>query len=155
MWTRREIVAGGALGLLFFDAQTCSCVAASRALHSAGCRLADVDFDTIYPAGTRTQRYISGEEPIIYKSGDTNFDFALAHTLAKLAEQFGVLPGFAFYDDSDAANGYATPRARMNKSDGTVLIGLNLLRSLREFVEAPEVYRLRVRESQPFRSLRR
>jgi hypothetical protein len=139
MWTRREVVAGGALIVAFSQGQRCCLAANSRAPHSAGCHLADADIDAIYPAGTETRSYIRGDESVIYKSGDSTFDFALAQTLAKLSGMFGVLPGFGYYDDTGSENAYATPRTRINNVNGTVLMGINFLRQLRRLREAPEV----------------
>jgi len=142
MWTRRETIVGGAL-ILAFGAHNCACANAAVASHSRGCQLADTDFNQIYPEGTPTSR-ITEDDPIIYKSGDSAFDFALAQTLGKISEMFKVTPGFAYYDDTGSENAYATPRVRMknaagNAEDGTVLFGLNLFRRLRKEREAPEV----------------
>jgi Putative neutral zinc metallopeptidase len=93
----------------------------------------------IYPEGTETEKYRFGDEPIIYKSGNADFDFALAQTLAKITEKFGVLPGFAYYDDSGGQNAYATPRVRLKSTDGTVLMGINLFRRVMKSIEVPEV----------------
>lgn len=138
MWTRRETVVGGALTLLFGGLQNCSCALASAAPHSVGCLLADADFHSVYPNGTPTIR-VSGNEPIIYNSKDRNFDFALAQTLAKISRAFGVVPGFAYYDDSDTANSFATPLVRLKNRDGTVLMGINLFRQLRNTTDSPDV----------------
>lgn len=142
MWTRRETLVGGTLTLLF-GARNCACANAVTAPHSTGCVLADADFNLIYPDGTPTTP-IHGDEPIIYKSGDRAFDFALAQTLGKISKMFEVTPGFAYYDDSGSENAYATPRVRMKRTDdtelnGTVLFGLNLFQRLRRQPEAPEV----------------
>ena len=138
MWTRRETVVGGALTLLFGGLQNCSCALASAAPHSVGCLLDDADFNSVYPEGTQTVR-ITGDDRIIYNSGDKNFDFALAQSLGKISEKFGVVPGFAYYDDSGRENAYATPRVRMNNADGTVLFGMNYFRRMRSLPEFPEV----------------
>ena len=139
MWTRRETVVGGALTLLFGGTPHCACAADPRAPRSFGCFLADADFDAIYPAGTDTRAFISGDEPMIPKSGDVDFDLALAQTLAKLSDALNVLPGFAYYDDYDGLNAYATRRSRLERVDGTVLMGIKLLQRLRKGLESPEV----------------
>jgi hypothetical protein len=138
MWTRRQVAVGGALTLLFTGRSNC-CSANSRAPHSVGCLLADADFDRIYPPNTATVLYIKGDEPIIYKSGDRDFDFALAQTLAKLSDKFEVLPGFAYYDDTGSQNAYATDKVRLTGAAGTVLMGTNMLHRLRASPEYPEV----------------
>jgi hypothetical protein len=137
MLTRRETVLGGALTMLFAGTNDCACAATAR----RGCRLADTDVDAIFPVGTETGAYVTGQEQIIIGSGDRLFDLALAQTLAKLHRAFGVLPGFAYYDDIDLknANAFATPHSRLDRSDGTVLIGINLLQDLRRSKESPEI----------------
>jgi hypothetical protein len=83
-----------------------------------------------YKQGTETRLYLTGEEPLIPRSGDRDFDSALARTLAKISDLFGVLPGFAYYDEQDSVNAYATDYSRMAKADGTVLFGVRLLKKL-------------------------
>ncbi|WP_199189608.1 ImmA/IrrE family metallo-endopeptidase [Trinickia dabaoshanensis] len=85
-----------------------------------------------------TRMYITGSEPMIPKSGNEKLDFALAQTLAKISDVFDVLPGFAYYDDSDGLNAYATPAVRLNRSDGTVLFGQRLLNRLMSGPENPD-----------------
>ena len=76
---------------------------------------------------------------MIPKSGDADFDFALAHTLAKISDAFNVAPGFAYYDDFDAKNAYATKVQRSNGPDGTVLFGQRLLQRCLAGNDNPEV----------------
>jgi hypothetical protein len=101
--------------------------------------LADEDLHAIYPPNTDTRAFMTGNEPMIPKSGDRDFDFALAQSLAKISDAFGVLPGFAYYDDYDAPNAYATAVTRLNRADGTVLFGMDLLQRLRKAADSPEV----------------
>lgn len=140
MLTRRDVVVAGALLILSIDGKASCCRAQSaRAPRSRGCHLADADLDAIYPVGKATARFVSGDEPVIDKSGDADFDLALAQTLAKISDRLGVIPGFAYYDDSDSMNAYASPRVRLSNADGTVLMGINLLRTLRAMHDAPDV----------------
>src|SRR5215469_13387828 len=140
MWSRRELVAAGALMVLSVGGGwSCCCAQSRRAPRSRGCHLSDADLAAIYPEGTATARFLTGSEPIVYKSGDADFDLALAQTLAMISDRFGVVPGFAYYDDSDAKNAYATPQVRLSDVDGTVLMGINLLHTLRAMHDAPEV----------------
>jgi hypothetical protein len=83
--------------------------------------------------------FASGNEPIIPRSGDALFDRALAQTLAKISHVFSVLPGFAYYDDWDGENAYASAEVKLGRSDGTVLFGTRMLKSHRSRPEAPEV----------------
>jgi hypothetical protein len=136
MWTRREAVAGGMLSLLFGG---CCHAESARTPHTFGCCLATEDVEAVYPNGTDTRTYFTGNEPMIPRSGDRDFDFALAQTLAKISDAFGVLPGFAYYDDYDSRNAYATSRTRLNRADGTVLIGIYLQQQLRAGKDHPEI----------------
>ncbi len=143
MTLRREVLFGGLLGLAFGGSATCACHAqafaqAVQTPHTLGCLLADADVERVYPQGTSTGRYRSGQEPLVGSSGDRDFDRALAETLAKCADLFEVLPGFAFFDDHNGLNAYATNRVRMQRADGTVLMGQRLLARLLRQPEAPD-----------------
>ncbi len=140
---RREVLFGGLLGLAFGGAATCTChtqalAQDAQAPHTLGCVLADADVDRVYPQGTSTGKYRSGQEPLVGSSGDRDFDRALAETLAKCADLFEVLPGFAFFDDRAGLNAYATSRVRMQRADGTVIMGQRLLARLLRQPEAPD-----------------
>lgn len=76
---------------------------------------------------------------MIPRSGDKYFDLALAQSLAKIATLLDVLPAFAYYDDYDGKNAYATPVKRLERVDGTVLMGTGLLQELKSKAEHPEV----------------
>jgi hypothetical protein len=136
MWSRRETIAGGLLTLLCGH---CAHAESSRTPNTFGCCLASQDVEAVYPNGTDTRVYFTGEEAMIPRSGDRDFDYALAQTLAKLSDAFGVLPGFAYYDDYDNYNAYATERTRLNRADGTVLMGINLQKQLRAGRDHPDV----------------
>jgi hypothetical protein len=136
MWTRREAVAGGLLTLLCGH---CAHAETSRAPHTFGCCLASEDVEAVYPNGTDTRVFFTGNEAMIPRSGDRDFDYALAQTLAKISDTFGVLPGFAYYDDYDSRNAYATSRTRLNRADGTVLMGIYLQQQLRAGKDHPDV----------------
>lgn len=127
MLTRRRVVLGGLLTLI----SGIPCHAqAIRPRRYFGCTLQAEDVGRYYKLGAETRLYKTGEEPIIPRSGNRDFDGALARTLAKISELFGVLPGFAYYDEQDSYNAYATDYTRMARSDGTVLFGVRLLRKL-------------------------
>jgi hypothetical protein len=85
------------------------------------------------------QTYQSGSEPILPKSGIPNFDLALVHTLSDMTAQFGVLPAFAYYEDGDHPQAYATKDKRLDRADGTVLFGLRMLRQTLLEIESPDV----------------
>src|ERR1035441_4510519 len=95
---------------------------------SRGCCITADEFDVFVGRQDPKAAYLSDDESIIEKSGNHAFDLALAHGLTKISTLFGVIPGFAYYDDSDSKNAFASPEVRMDKADGTVLFGQNLLR---------------------------
>jgi hypothetical protein len=140
MCTRRHVLITGLLatascafpGLPELEAQTLR-------RRGRGCMLSPRDAGLFMNTATRQQLYETGHEPMISNSGDREFDMALAHTLAKISDVFSVLPGFAYYDDYDGANAYATPSARLQNADGTVLFGQRLLKRLLATKEAPDV----------------
>ena len=138
MPSRRNILLGGLLCASGgYASCTCS-VFAEQVPQSKGCLLTESDADRLYPAGAGIRTFVTGEESVISDSGDREFDRALARTLAKCADMFSVLPGFAFYDDSRGMNAYATTRVRMDRTDGTVLMGKRMLRRLMNMPEAPD-----------------
>jgi hypothetical protein len=65
-------------------------------------------------------------------SGDRDLDRALAISLSELSDMFGVLPGFAFFDDGDTlrGNAFAGPSKRLGRADGSVAFGKKLLHIL-------------------------
>jgi hypothetical protein len=141
MLSRRSFVVGS-IAVPFIRACPCHAqqfTASDRTPNTYGCWLDDEDVDSVYPVGTDTRLFVSGDEPMIPKSGDRNFDYALAQTLSKISSVFDVLPGFAYYDDYDGKNAYATTAVRLNRADGTVLFGQGLLADLRASPDHPEI----------------
>jgi hypothetical protein len=72
-------------------------------------------------------------------SGNKIFDRALAHTLLKITEQFGVLPGFAFFNDTSSRNAFASPSRRLGRGDGSVVFGKILFDELMNRPQHPEL----------------
>lgn len=138
MWTRRDVVVGGTLSILW-GGLPCACGAAERHDRNYGCTLKDDEVQTFFASATDTGLYINGSEPMIPKSGNKDFDLALAMTLAKISDILGATPGFAYYDDYDGLNAYATPRVRLNGADGTVLFGQRLLVRLMSGADNPDL----------------
>jgi hypothetical protein len=101
--------------------------------------LADDEAEQFLTTSTPQQTFFTGNEPIIASSGDREFDYALAQTLSRITDTFQVLPGFAYFDDFDRPNAYATSRARMARADGTVLFGQRLLKKLLVLPEHPDI----------------
>jgi len=138
LWTRREALRTGLLAacsvadLGGLDAQT-----VQRRAH--GCMLTAEEAQPLLNTATEQRLYETGNEPMILTSGDKDFDFALAQTLAKISDAFAVLPGFAYYDDDDdAPNAFATSYVRLHNADGTVLFGKQLLKRLLAKPESPD-----------------
>ncbi|WP_133493669.1 metalloprotease [Stakelama pacifica] len=84
--------------------------------------------------------YASGNEPIVLKSGNAVFDRSLAKSLARMTALFGVLPGFAYFDEpmGEGSNAYATSAVRLDRDDGTVLFGTRMLKGLLGRPTAPD-----------------
>ncbi|MEI6202379.1 MAG: hypothetical protein WCP68_10540, partial [Enhydrobacter sp.] len=138
--TRRTLLAGATVAAGASAFCTCPCSAkASRVVESLGCVLTDSDAERLYPGAAGKRQSSTDEDSIIARSGDRDFDRALAQTLARISDVLQVSPGFAYYDDYDGLNAYATPKVRMNGPDGTVLFGQGFLKKLRAGREAPEV----------------
>lgn len=121
---RREVLFGGALTLLFHERAH---AAGSIAPNTRGCCLKSEDVASVMSRAGKGQGYLHGEEPLVSNSGDRLFDIALGKTLEKLSAMFEVTPGFAFYDDSESPNAYATSAIRLGRADGTVAFGTTLL----------------------------
>ena len=100
-----------------------------------GCTLPRREADSFFAVATESRWYLTGDEPMIPKSGDPAFDYALAQTLAKISNMFDVAPGFAYYAGNNA---YATRSTKMNGSDGTVVFGDGLLDQLLKRTDAPD-----------------
>jgi len=116
------------------------CAAAQMSERTVGCLLAPEDFEIVRSkAGAEFEYSNTNAETPILKSGNTALDFALAQTLAKIAKAFDVLPSFAYYDDTGSPNAYATRRATLDRTDGSVFFGLKLLGKMMNLLEAPEV----------------
>jgi hypothetical protein len=134
MITRREVVLGGALMILFGTAYR----SLAEIGNQTGCLLSGAEAKRLLAATADAQLFFPSREPVIRSSGNRDLDYALAQTLAMVAEKLNVLPGFAFYDDYDGKNAYATPERILMRSDGTVLFGIRLLRFLLAQGEHPE-----------------
>ena len=53
-------------------------------------------------SATAPQAFDNAQEKLIASTGNRELDDALALTLSRLTEVFGVLPGFSFFDDYDS-----------------------------------------------------
>jgi hypothetical protein len=140
MLTRRETILGGALTLLWRD---CACAQTGpERPHGFGCMLDPTQAEPFLVTATAPQLFGAGEisqDRMINSTGNRDFDYALAQTLSRLTDMFGVLPGFCFFDDYDGANAFATPATKMRRADGTVLFGKRYFLKFMEQPEHPEV----------------
>jgi hypothetical protein len=137
MLTRREAVLGGALTIIW---RPCPCGAkVLRGRHGFGCVLQKDEAEPFLATASAHQAFRTGKEQIIASTGNREFDYALAQTLSRLTDLFGVLPGFAYYDDYDAENAYATEVRRLQRVDGTILYGKRYFLSGMSQPESPDV----------------
>jgi hypothetical protein len=102
--------------------------------------LHDDDAEPFLASVVSKPRAITNPQTPILGSGDRQFDFALAQTLYRMTETFGVVPGFAFYDDYDGPNAFATTARKMRNPDGTVLFGMRYLKDALAQNEHPDIW---------------
>lgn len=78
-------------------------------------------------------------EALVFKSGVDGLEAALIQTLDMLSNMFGVLPGFAYFREKNGPNAKAMNFDLLTgRPDGTVLLGLKLLKDLLALPEAPD-----------------
>ena len=141
MFTRRQILVCGAFSIVFHERIGCCAQLISRPRRSTGshgCILKSEHASPFLETSYGEQLFATGTESVIGSSGDRDFDFALAQTLARVSDLFDVLPGFGFYDDYDGKNAYATRAVRAGRAQGTVLFGQRLLKDLLSEHESPD-----------------
>jgi hypothetical protein len=136
MLTRRETILGGALTLIWGN---CACAQASARPHGFGCTLEPQQAAPFLATATEPQAFDNPQEKLISGTGNREFDYALALTLSRLTDIFGVLPGFSFFDDYDGENAYATTVTKLRRADGTVLFGKRYFIHAMDVPESPEV----------------
>jgi hypothetical protein len=120
MLSRRAVVLGGLLTVVYRPSSCYGSVA-------GGCTLLAAEAPNYFGKAGYANAYSNGEEQIEQRSGNPQLDRALAHSLAMIARTFDVLPAFAYYDDGGSPNAHATPAVLLERTDGTVLFGLQLL----------------------------
>ncbi len=140
MLSRRDVALGGLLTIGWL-AGTCSCASAHEETpRRFGCMLSDGEADALLANSSgSSDLFADGRTPTLVSSGNREFDYALAQTLSRMTDAFGVLPGFAYFDDSAGMNAHATTRQMLSRSDGTVLFGRRLLDTLLARREHPDV----------------
>ena len=120
----RRLAIGGAI-----------CLCAGRAsAQTDGCWKDANEGDRILRTAPRYYSITESTE-IIHASGNDLLDRALARALYRLSLDFEVQPGFAYYTGNNA---WATSANRMNKSDGTVLYGLDFMKTTLAFPNNPD-----------------
>lgn len=134
MRTRREVVLGGALTIVFGSAQS----ACTRTGYSGGCLLsADAAGPLLGAPNTLHAGVEDGK--VMPRFGNRELDYALAQTLGMLVDTFKVFPKFAFLGNFEILNAYATPGSFFSQTDGTVLFGMGLLNALFSWDNHPEI----------------
>jgi hypothetical protein len=102
----------------------------------AGCCLIGTDVNlvrnrVVQPTGsTGNGTSFDGKAIVGRTTNNPQLDLALDTSMKRLADAFGVFPGFAFFDDSDGRNAFATPDLLFPGRTGTVVFGINLFKSL-------------------------
>ena len=138
MISRRDIAVGGLLSIVW-NAIPCACHAWAAELElPPDCTLDDQQAGAVFASGGSQVGSIGRQNPVIVSSGDRELDYAVAQNLSHITDTFGVLPGFAYYDDGAAPNAFATKRQFLNRSDGTVFFGRVLLSRCLHAPESPD-----------------
>jgi len=133
MRTRRELILGGLVTIVFGGTQ-CAC---TRTSDSSGCLLSANDA-RLFGAMTPLQAGM-GHGRISPRSGNREFDYALAQTLSMLVDTLQVFPNLAFFKDFHSHNAYAMPDSLGSQPDGTVLLGIRMLNFLFSSDNHPEI----------------
>ena len=132
-WVNRRVVLGGLLAII----PAYACRAFSQSGGHSGCWFG--------PPHGKTSSFDDSsigdiaEGGLVFKSGVDGLESALIQTLDMLSTMFGVLPGFAYFHEKGEPNALATSYDLTKKRpDGTVLLGLKLLRELLALQESPD-----------------
>jgi hypothetical protein len=80
--------------------------------------------------GKKTSPSSITQDDISRTTGDRDRDLVFDAALQNLAKAFNIYPGFGFYDDSDGENAYAMPRVIIAGTEGTVIFGKRLFRTM-------------------------
>jgi hypothetical protein len=133
IWLRRRTVLGGLLTIL--PAARCSCAAAGRIYD--GCWLPGADASRFLEETEKGKAALN--DVLVAESGVDGLELALVQTLDLLSTMFGILPGFSYYREHGAPNAKATNVNLMkDRTDGTVLLGVKLLKQLLQLPDHPD-----------------
>jgi hypothetical protein len=124
----RRLVIGGVPVLLFGGI---CCAAHAQASDSGpGCWTPDDKVDDLFRKAGVASSFSNNYSNLEPRSGNVQLDRALAQGLATIAGTFGVVPGFAYYQEDAGVNAQATAEVLLQRTDGTVMFGLSLLQLL-------------------------
>lgn len=123
---RREVLFGGLLTVLHGSC----CSANAQEEFPTGCWIQPEDAPSYFELAGRASVFEFGNESLEPRSGNPTLDRALARSLATLTAEFDVLPAFCYYAEPQSVNARATSERLLDRADGTVMFGLNMLRML-------------------------
>ena len=142
LFSRRKLltITGGAIGCSLCGSPPAIGQSHLSIARSGGCWMGADEASPLISAADQVISYASGNEPVVLKSGNAVFDRSLARSLARMTALFGVLPGFAYFNEGagEGSNAYATSAVRLGRDDGTVLFGTRMLRGLLARPKAPD-----------------
>ncbi|WP_244633373.1 metalloprotease [Methylobacterium radiotolerans] len=111
---------------------TCAC---AQLQSGYGCYIDDAKLANGINGDESVWSFDLNRDPLSGGSGNRDLDQALAQTLSRICDTFDVLPGFAFFNEDQGPNAFASPSKRLKKADGSVVFGQQLLSKL---LSAPE-----------------
>lgn len=139
MITKRDVLLGGLLTIVWCSGHHTCAAQTARVRVGLGCVLEADQAEQVFARADESQAYLTGQETLIPNSGNRDFDYALAQTLSGMTDMMRVLPAFTYFDDVKGENAYATRTRRLQKVDGTVLMGKRFFLRLMSLDEHPDV----------------
>ena len=129
----RRVVLGGLLSII----PACACRAFSQSAIHSGCWIGPEKGKANSLSNSGVNQIT--RDALVFKSGVEGLEAALIQTLDALSSMFGVLPGFAYFHEAGEPNASATSFDLLKgRPDGTVLLGLKLLKQLLALPEHPD-----------------
>ena len=123
----------------------CACSAlsltpnAKQANGRLACQISNENFELLLDSGAPTFSSIWEKAPVLFRSGNQDFDRALGRALVRLSIEFNVSPAFGYVEDKAIGNAIATSQSRFLNTQGTVLFELNYLRGFLNEVDDGDV----------------
>ena len=131
--TRRGLISAG-------GAAICSCCVGAQLADAgtlrqvAGCSLLGRDFGLLDQGKLSQAGQLNGAfgrfGELTHSTGNHDEDIAYDRALKRLSDTFGVIPAFAFYDDSDGPNAWASDTQMLPATRGMVVFGRTLFQTL-------------------------